>query len=143
MDTDSRGFLANSPQLLVDSMQPSTAPISSLLKLAGSEPTAAVTQISSPSDFHFGGNSILQACGSDTSNSQLMSQDPPIPPPEFTTFFDMSQHLGSSMSPSTPVVVAAVNGEVHANPMTSTPYRSQRECRAPKSPTGLPPTGND
>jgi hypothetical protein len=75
-----------------------------------------------------------------------MSQVPPIPPPEFTTFFDMSQHLGSCISPLNPPgfeVVPPVNGEVCANPMTSTPYRSQRECRAHESPKGLLPISGD
>ncbi|KAJ7686798.1 hypothetical protein B0H17DRAFT_704132 [Mycena rosella] len=69
----------------------------------------------------------------DESNSRLMSELPPLPAPDFTNFFDMSQDLEMPMLPPPGLgfdVEMSVNdteteGEGGANVMTSTPYRDK------------------
>ncbi|KAJ7153555.1 hypothetical protein C8R43DRAFT_1106769 [Mycena crocata] len=91
---------------------------------------------------------------SDTSNSQLMSQLPPLPAPDFTNFFDMSQELEMPVLPPPGLgfeVDMSINdteteGEGGADAMTSTPYRDkgkgkEREIDLPKE--NLVPTTID
>ncbi|KAJ7146055.1 hypothetical protein C8R44DRAFT_690289 [Mycena epipterygia] len=90
-------------------------------------------------------NAASQIRGSDTSNSQLLSQLPPLPAPDFTNFFDMSQDLEMPIMPPPGLdfdVEMSVNdteaeGEGGGNAMTSTPYRDkgkgkEREVDLPK-----------
>ncbi|KAJ7075672.1 hypothetical protein B0H15DRAFT_866313 [Mycena belliarum] len=118
-------------------------------KFSKTRPTVAeiFSPLGSPED-----NSAPQGQESDKSDSRLMSQLPPLPAPDFTNFFDMSQDLEMSM-PLPPglgfdVEMSINNTETEGenggvNVMTSTPYRvkgkgKERETDLPKE--NLAPT---
>ncbi|KAJ7938343.1 hypothetical protein B0H13DRAFT_1139546 [Mycena leptocephala] len=99
-------------------------------------------------------NAASQAPKSETSDSQLLSQLPPLPAPDFTDFFDVSQDLEMPILPPPGLgfdIEMSINeteteGEGGANAMTSTPYRDkgkgkERELDVPKE--NLAPTGVD
>ncbi|KAJ7602487.1 hypothetical protein DFH06DRAFT_1488666 [Mycena polygramma] len=75
---------------------------------------------------------------SDTSDSQLLSQLPPLPAADFTNFFDMSQDLEIPMVPppglgfelEMSLNETETEGEGGANAMTSTPYRDKGKGKA-------------
>ncbi|KAJ7431233.1 hypothetical protein FB451DRAFT_436193 [Mycena latifolia] len=133
-----------------DSNTSSSMPrFASTSKSSKARPTVAeiFSPLSSPEN-----TGASQAQGSDTSTSQPMSQLPPIPAPDFTDFFDVSQDLEMPMLPPPGLgfdVEMSVNeteteGEGGANGMTSTPYRDkgkEREIEVPKE--NLAPTGVD
>ncbi|KAJ6463408.1 hypothetical protein C8R45DRAFT_911574 [Mycena sanguinolenta] len=88
---------------------------------------------------------------SENSDSQLLSQLPPLPAPDFTNFFDMSQDLELPILPPPGLGIdiemslneTETEGEGGANAMTSTPYRDkgkgkEREIDVPKE--NLAPT---
>ncbi|KAJ7270754.1 hypothetical protein B0H12DRAFT_1320206 [Mycena haematopus] len=132
----------------VSSSMPRFASISKSNK---SRPT--VTEIFSPMGSP-GIDSVAPAPQSEKSDSQLLSQLPPLPAPDFTNFFDMSQDLEMPILPPPGLgfdVEMSLNetetegeGGVHA--MTSTPYRDkgkgkEREVDVPKE--NLAPTDVD
>ncbi|KAJ7353369.1 hypothetical protein DFH08DRAFT_987672 [Mycena albidolilacea] len=95
-------------------------------------PTVAeiFSPVGSPED-----RSASQAPKPENSDSQLLSQLPPLPAPDFTNIFDMSQELEMPMLPPPGLgfnVEMSLNdheteteGEGGANAMTSTPYRDK------------------
>ncbi|KAJ6630157.1 hypothetical protein B0H10DRAFT_2208272 [Mycena sp. CBHHK59/15] len=122
------------------------------------KPRPSVAEIFSPlgSTEHNVSSRSLPSAKSNTSDSQLMSQLPPIPAPDFTNFFDMSQELELPILPPPGLgfdVEMSMNdteteGEGGPNAMTSTPYRDngkgkgkEREADVPKE--NLAPIGVD
>ncbi|KAF7373510.1 hypothetical protein MSAN_00561200 [Mycena sanguinolenta] len=90
----------------------------------------------------------------ENSDSQLLSQLPPLPAPDFTKFFDMSQELelppmpppGLGFDVEMSLNETETEGEGGPKAMTSTPYRDkgkgkEREVDVPKE--NLEPTGVD
>ncbi|KAF7326631.1 hypothetical protein MVEN_02599900 [Mycena venus] len=96
-------------------------------------------------------NSASQVLKSDKSDSQLSTQLPPLPAPDFTNLFDISQDLelpilpppGLGLEVEMSLNETETEGEGGANAMTSTPYRDkgkgkEREVDVPKE--NLAPT---
>ncbi|KAJ7756215.1 hypothetical protein B0H16DRAFT_1674764 [Mycena metata] len=140
---------------------------SSLPRFAStSKPRPTVSEIFSPMNSPEDNNSVQKSDSpkdkSDTSGSQLLSQLPPLPAPDFAdytnnNFFDMDMSqdvemqlpalpppgLGFDMDVSLNGIGTETEGEGGPNAMTSTPYRDKGKGRAVEAKENLAPNGID